>query len=99
MMALPSYIKGGFPDFQTSKLDNFADRALSIDPWPAYATERINTDTQILRDGNRLIAQSKEQSSKFRSCKTILKRIRAKCLSLIARTANIIIQQLLGIMP
>ncbi|EUB60152.1 Cleavage and polyadenylation specificity factor subunit [Echinococcus granulosus] len=46
----------------TSKLDNFADRALSIDPWPAYATERTNTDTQILRVGNRLLAQSKEQS-------------------------------------
>ncbi|CDS35683.1 translin associated factor X interacting protein [Echinococcus multilocularis] len=46
----------------TSKSDNFADRALSIDPWPAYATERTNTDTQILRVGNRLLAQSKEQS-------------------------------------
>eukprot|EP00108_Taenia_solium_P000416 TsM_000932700 transcript=TsM_000932700 gene=TsM_000932700 len=45
-----------------SKSDSFADRAISIDPWPAYATERTNTDTQILRDGNRLIAQSKEQS-------------------------------------
>ncbi|KAL5111157.1 hypothetical protein TcWFU_000405 [Taenia crassiceps] len=51
----------------TVKSGSFSDRALSIDPWPAYATERMNTDTQILRDGNRLIAQSKEQSTVSRN--------------------------------
>lgn len=50
-------------NFQKTKSDDFAGKVLSIDPWPAYATERVKTDTQILKDGNRLLSQSKEQSS------------------------------------
>uniref|UniRef100_A0A5K3EX88 TSNAXIP1_N domain-containing protein n=1 Tax=Mesocestoides corti TaxID=53468 RepID=A0A5K3EX88_MESCO len=39
-----------------------AGRALTVDPWPAYAGERTKTDSQVFVDGHRLIAQSKEHS-------------------------------------
>ncbi len=49
---------------QSNERGGIENKLLAIDPWPAYATERINTDSQILTSGNRLFAQGKEESSK-----------------------------------